>query len=499
MIARPADSAGPTRGPRVGTARRRAAWAALVAALFAGACSGPSARGPGAVPAADTAAVAGDTAWTTIAARLGDWPFLVPIPQLPPMKLGNGALLGVKASDCRPCHRAIRDEWAQSTHATALRDLQFLAEIAKPDAPRWLCLNCHIPVQNQRRYMVTPATPLRDRDDDVRFIEEVPNPGFDLKMQAESITCASCHVRLDDAGRSVIVGPHAAPSGTPHPVREDRAALHAVCVRCHSPGPARITPTFFCWFQTADELAAGPWAGKADCVDCHMPRGADGRARHHWVGGGVPKWYAAYDSLLARGWTPGLDVEPVVVTRQGDSLRASVAYANARAGHDLPTADPERYLLLEVALVDEGGRSLADRRLRIGQLWDWGDLATGRPARRLADNRLTPGEHRTWNVTLPSPPVGARLVVSAKHVRLTVPNARYMRATRVDDLEPYLPGVASMVAEIEKHYPMFTWIHHEELDLDAGARSVWTPRQLVEASKRSRTLGLARLAELTSE
>jgi hypothetical protein len=472
----------------------------VAAALLAGGCSGgvSTPRGPGAAPAADAAASAADTAWTTIAARLGDWPFLVPIPQLPPLKLPNGALLGVKATDCAPCHRAIRDEWAQSTHATALRDLQYLAEIAKPDAPRWLCLNCHIPVQNQRRYMVTPSTRLRDRGDDLRFLEEVPNPGFDLKMQAESITCASCHVRLDDAGRSVIVGPRAA-ARTPHPVREDRAALHAVCVRCHSPGPARLTPTFFCWFQTADELAAGPWAGRADCVDCHMPRGADGRARHHWVGGGVPKWYDAYDSLLARGWTPGLDVEPVTVRREGDSLRASVTYANARAGHDLPTADPERFLLLEVALVDAGGRTLARERLRIGQRWDWGDLATGRPARRVDDNRLAPGERRTWSVMLPAPPPGARVVVSAKHVRLTVPNARSMRATRVDDLEPYLPGVASMVAGIEKHYPMFTWIHHEELDLDGGARAVWTPRQLVEASKRSCTRGLERLAGLTSE
>lgn len=476
--------------------------AALLLASLPGAAGCPGGgpgSGDGSSGGASGTASAGDTAWTTIGERLGDWPFLVPIPQLAPLGTAGGGALGVKAADCMPCHRAIHDAWKQSTHATALRDLQYLAEIAKPDSPRWLCLNCHVPVQNQRRHLVTPSTRLQDRGHDLRFLEGIPNPGFDAAMQAESITCATCHVRPDDAGRSVVVGPRGDAERSPHPVREDRAALRGVCIRCHSPGPARLTPTFFCWFETAEELAAGPHAGKKDCVDCHMPRGDDGRAQHHWLGGGVPKWYDAYDGLLARGWKPGLEVEPAEVSRVDGGVRAKVTYANARAGHRLPTADPERFILLEAALVDPAGVTIARERLRIGQRWDWGDLATGRPARRIADDRLAPGERRTWAVTLPEPPAGARVVVSAKHVRLTVPNAEHMRGTRVDDLEPYLPGVTAMVAEIERHYPFFSWIHREEVALDGGARVTWTLRQLVEASKRSRGLDLDRLEELTSE
>jgi hypothetical protein len=437
----------------------------------------------------------------TLAERLGDWPFLVPLPQLSALQDEDGERLGIRAAECAECHEEIHAEWKQSTHATALQDLQYLAELGKPDSPRWLCLNCHIPVQNQRRILITPSSRLQDRGHDLRFLEEVKNPGFDPAMQAESVTCATCHVRPGESGRSYVVAP--GDSGdAPHPVRADAKHLRTMCIRCHSPGPAQITPTFFCWFETADELRAGPYSGKQGCVDCHMPRAdsSGGRRHHHWVGGGVPKWYRSYDTMLARGWEPALELTDVqlVGDRRAPRVRVRIRYENARAGHWLPTADPERFLLFGVTAFDAAGAEASTRRFRVGQHWDWGDLQAGRPARRLSDNRLKPMQSRTWEVELPVPKErsGSRLLVSALHVRLTVENAVQMKKTQVKDLEAFLPDASRLVAEMEKHYPFFSWVYREEIDLETGQRRRASLAELVEASRRSRKLSLAEIAGL---
>jgi hypothetical protein len=472
---------------------KRQLWptvALLVVGVAGGACRSRSAGGE-----ASTATTA--EAWTTVAARLGNWPFVTPIEQLPALRSSDGETVGVRASDCGECHAEIYAEWQRSTHAAALRDLQYLAEITKPDSPRWLCLNCHIPVQNQRSYLVTPQTRLRDRGDDLRGLEEIPNPGFDRAMQTEAISCATCHVRLGSDGNAVVVGPRSG-IDAPHPMRAN-PALGDICVRCHSPGPARLTPTFFCWFETSEELAGGPYAGKETCVDCHMPKDAKGRRQHHWVGGGVPKGYDAYDTLLARGWQPGLEVGPVEVTASPNEVLVTVPYANTRAGHWLPTGDPERALLLSAALVDSAGLEQVRSRLRLGQRWDWGDATTGRPARRLDDNRLRPKEERRWSTRLQRQSGATTLVITAAHVRLTPANARHMKATDVRINEALVPGVETLVKSLEQHYPLFTWVYREDIPLTTGARRVWTAPELLEASKASAVLSLDEIADRVAE
>ncbi len=170
--------------------------------------------------------------------------FAFVLPQLAPVA-GVG---GVRASQCGACHRAIYREWQASTHAAALSDLQYQAELFKKGSPRWLCLNCHIPVQNQRRYLVQGLT-----GGDVLRPAQVLNPGFDPAMQKEAITCATCHVRPDAKGASVVIGTRGNPDA-PHPVRADPKALRNICLRCHDPRGERITPTLMCWFQMASQL-----------------------------------------------------------------------------------------------------------------------------------------------------------------------------------------------------------------------------------------------------
>ncbi|RMG61436.1 MAG: hypothetical protein D6715_13665, partial [Calditrichaeota bacterium] len=77
-------------------------------------------------------------------------PYAFSIPLLKPLP----GVQALRAEECGSCHRRIYQDWLQSTHARAYRDLQFQAELRKPDSPAWLCLNCHIPVQNQRRTVV---------------------------------------------------------------------------------------------------------------------------------------------------------------------------------------------------------------------------------------------------------------------------------------------------------------------------------------------------------
>ncbi len=420
--------------------------------------------------------------WTRVGGQ-GEYPFLTPIDAPRTIALVAGGAVPSTAAACGSCHTEHYKEWRGSTHAAAIHDLQFVAELAKPDQPRWLCLNCHAPTSPQRPELITMATPLLPD----LSVDAPPNPDFEPARVGEGVTCATCHVRRDEDGAGIVIGPRGS-GRAPHRVRADKAALTDVCVRCHSPGPVTLTPTFTCWFETSEELATGPVAGSA-CTDCHMPEAERAAAmggpkitvrRHLWEGGGVPKSYARYDGLLDRGWRAGLDV--AVAT---DPVR--VTLTNTRAGHALPTADPERHLRVEARLEAADGTVRARDVLRVGQVWDWGDAASGRPARRLTDNRLAPAEARVWAPVLVADnvaPAPVRLVVEVFHVRLTPANAGSMAATRLDaELRELWAAAPTLLPTLDKHYPLATLVHRETVPLDGGKRVVATPEELVAASR----------------
>lgn len=414
-------------------------------------------------------------------------PFAHVLPQFPPVRgvPGTG-----RASDCGTCHTQIYAEWKLSTHASALHDLQFQAELHKPDSPRWLCLNCHIPVQNQRETIVTGLY-----GNDVLRPATADNPGYDAKMQAEGVTCAACHVRVDAAtGTSHIVGPNGSKLA-PHPVRQDRAELRDTCARCHNPRGEAVTANLVCWFETFKELddaAPGHTATTSDCVDCHMPaeeRRAvpawthvpvrEGR-QHHWAGGGVPKRFngpGGFPGLAGRGYEPALAAD---FDYDAGSRHLNVRLENVSAGHYLPTADPERFLLVLAYLEDRAERRIpgAERRYRIGQTWEWN------PARKIADNRLKFGERRNWS---PEPfpaaavPQAVRLVLVVYHVKLTGENARYAAEANVDD--GYMLDAPRKVAALPEHYPMAGYVYRASLDLQSGRKTVASLEELLRLSK----------------
>jgi hypothetical protein len=277
-------------------------------------------------------------------------------------------------------------------------------------------------------------------------------------------------VRRDADGAGVVIGPRGS-GRAPHRVRVDAAALHDVCERCHAPVPEaeayRVSPSLPCWFTTAEELATGPDAAR-DCVDCHMPpveraAAAGGPSltlrRHGWAGSGVPKDAAGYASLAARGWSFGAEVEV-------SAAPPSVRLVN-RAGHALPTADPERFLRVEARYEDAAGTVLARDLERIGQTWDFGDGTADRPARRLADDRLQAGETRTWLPALPAPPPAAvALVVEVLHVRVTAANAATLDAAAPDaELAAAWPD---WPRDLRAAYPLASVVFRARVELSDG-------------------------------
>lgn len=380
-----------------------------------------------------------------IADRFPDAPFATLI-DAPPVALKGGGQLPIHAVVCGGCHQAHYADWQQSTHAHALADPQFIAELSKPSSPRWLCLNCHIPLKQQRDYLVQPDSIVRANRWDVRDLQKVPNADHDAALTQEAITCATCHVRRDADGQGTIIGKSDG-TAAPHRVRKDPEALTQICARCHDPGPVQLTGTFLCWFETRREIAKGSRKG-AQCAECHMPEvtrpvvagGAPKTVRaHHWRGGGPGKTYAAPLGRTALD----VGVEP-------SAGLLTITLTNAHAAHRAPTADPERHYRI---IVEQAGKATVHR---IGQQWDWGDIAAGRIAKKVADNRLFAGESRAFSV----PRIGASATVRVVHVRLSPSNLVHMQKANPDEeLRVLAPKAAAQLPTLQQHYPLFRTVY----------------------------------------
>ena len=387
---------------------------------------------------------------------------------------------GLRAEDCGKCHETIYKEWKGSTHSHALSDLQFQAELAKKDSPRWLCLNCHTPLEDQRARLT-----LGLEDGDVMKPVQTENPRFDPVLRAEAVTCAVCHVRMDAQGKSYIRGVYGS-KHAPHPVRKDPERLRSICLRCHDPVGEPITKNLLCWFTTRKELVDG--GGEAtDCLTCHMPTKYRLLVesmpdlpirkvhRHTWPGAGVPKTYEGYDPLLRSGWKSGLTIQ---TRRSGDKV--IVTLFNGHAGHAVPTADPERFVQVRLRAFDKEGKQISEGKERIGQTWAWN------PARKLGDNRIGPGEKRELSFT--PAPSAARLVLDVLNVRLGKSTAEHMVKTKDLD-EQLLPHANQLIKRLRHLYPFATYVYRATWDGDEA--KVAEPKALIELSKKERSLPIA--------
>jgi nitrate reductase cytochrome c-type subunit len=195
-------------------------------------------------------------------------------------------LVSLRAEDCGTCHTEHYAEWKNTTHAHAWTDEQFQSEIRKKSSP-YLCINCHIPLQNQQEFIVTGL-----EDGDIYKPVKVKNALFDRTLQQEGINCASCHVR-DGA----IIGAQNL-TNAPHKVVYAPEKLNEnMCISCHNAN-AVVTPELVCTFQTGDEWKAGPYFKEKNCISCHFEEvqrplvaGYPVRKshRHYLPGSGIPK------------------------------------------------------------------------------------------------------------------------------------------------------------------------------------------------------------------
>jgi hypothetical protein len=318
------------------------------------------------------------------------WENPIPFQETPP------GLVSIRAKDCGVCHQEIYREWQLSTHAHALSDLQYQAELHKSPETKWLCLNCHTPLLNQRAEY---AVGVEDGSAHRPILQS--NPRYDAALEEEAVTCAVCHVR-----DGVVLGPYG-DSNAPHPVRYEPSFLtEARCTTCHQ-ATAVYTDTLVCTFDTGEEWRASPYAANGQtCSHCHMPEverqiapGGPVRKsrRHYFIGSMIPK--VTLGSMNGLPLNPrylfrsGLEVNVDDVRTAAGSTEVALRLKNAYAGHLLPTGDPERFIRVEVRLSAEGEES-APQTLRIGQHWEWWP-----EARKLSDNRLKPLEERLETVT----------------------------------------------------------------------------------------------------
>jgi hypothetical protein len=316
----------------------------------------------------------------------------------------------ISASACGGCHSQIAKEWEVSVHAAAWRDPQFQAETHK-SGNRWLCMGCHTPLISQLQRL-----PVGLVNGDVERPLLADNPTFDARLRDEGITCAACHLADDGA----IEGPGLG-GDAPHRVRAaPRFQDESVCTRCHQAEVVYPGKSFACAFATGEEWEASPWpAQDTSCVDCHMPEverpAADGGPlrmvrRHWWRGSGLPKEAGVHPP--ADALQPGLEL---TAERVGADLE--VVLRNGRAGHMLPTGDPERWIQVEVFFEPSGGQRPA-WSTRIGQVWEW-----EKPPKKLEDTRILPGAEIRRSIPIP---LGARRAqVVARHHRISEANAGY--------------------------------------------------------------------------
>jgi len=334
---------------------------------------------------------------------------------IPHQEIPEG-LSSISAVSCGTCHQEIYDEWQQSTHAVAFQDLQFQEEWKKDNI--LTCLNCHTPLQNQHEFIVKGLingdykTPLKES-----------NPHFDKKLQLESITCATCHIRDGNVIGTMEI------TNAPHKTVKDVKLLsQQLCVSCHNVID-ELNPVLVCTFETGDEWDNN-WASEKGetCISCHMPEiqrpifiGMENRKSHFhgFPGSGIPKFFDMEAKRLE-----SLEVQEGSINKVysvEETIDYTLKIKNSFAGHSVPTGDPERFFLITFHLMDDQDNVISAEEYRIGEHWQWYPVA-----KKLSDNNLKPLEERAYNFMYDVKKQEAlTLVVKMTNHRMSVENAKH--------------------------------------------------------------------------
>lgn len=283
------------------------------------------------------------------------------------------------ASECGECHVDIYQEWMGSMHAHAWTDPYFQVDAIFDGSPQ-ICLNCHIPLQDQQENLVLGFK------DKARFKPITkPNPNFNRELQQEGVTCAVCHVR-----DGVIVGPNGS-TDAPHSTRQDKTLAEGigVCRKCHVVS-GDLWDTFFrippC--GTVAEIREGD-NQKVNCTGCHMPvterPPATGSKPRR---GRMHLWRGGHDRGMVRN---ALEIESHLDRKSDDGGRATLTLKNTGADHYLPTGTPDRHLTVDFILKAKDGEILKAKTHKLKRTVMWRPFIVD-----LWDTRLPKNEPRTY-------------------------------------------------------------------------------------------------------
>ncbi len=312
--------------------------------------------------------------WVAYGAAL-QWVYRQIEPPAPAERVAIPGLPNASANTCRACHPSQYEEWRQSKMGRAMTDPIFLADYEAQGRP-FVCLRCHAPLDAQQPQRIDGLESL------IPLVGSgIANPDFNPELQHEGVTCVSCH----QVGEALVAGIEN-PQGAPHPAHGDPTFREAkTCAPCHQLAPPPLSGLDRALPDTVAEHRRWQQITERtdECVDCHMTEvqrpaalGGPIRTSH------THRFPGAWDDDLVRG---AVTIEQV----QSAPGVVRVTLQN-HAGHDVPTAEPSRALIVRATRNGHDiGEAVLRRSIPLPRLRDEGD------------NSLRPGERRTIDIALP--------------------------------------------------------------------------------------------------
>ncbi len=257
-------------------------------------------------------------------------------------------------------------------------------------------------------------------------------PGADFTLDADlylennidGVFCDYCHTIVDYTETEGYVifwghikhGPRQYGTTSSHAIEYSRLSSNSLfCRGCHqyeNPWGLAVFDTYDEWFNSE---YANP-ANTVHCQECHMAT-YPGRAslrgdwrpdvHSHEFGGGHD-----YDFMVE---SATVDFTTDI---QGDEIYIDVDVANSRAGHNYPSSNGMRQLILVVRLKGAAGETLWEGKRVYERIF--GDME-GNPTmdiwkatQILSDSTLVPGEIRTESFVVPMPETDDSLYITSQ-------------------------------------------------------------------------------------
>jgi hypothetical protein len=273
---------------------------------------------------------------------------------LPPMEFDHAAVTRVPSDQsCGRCHAEVLAEWKGTLHAGAWQDPVFVASAGRP--MKMECKPCHSPQP-------------------VLFTDLAMDWGYRPYLRdfnhADSVNCASCHLRSD----GTVAARRDHPDAPCRPVADPRLSSPVLCGTCHNP----THDANYEW-----ERSAARKAGIA-CNDCHSQvvyrTGADGRKK------------AGFSHVFPGGNDPAF-VAKAIKTECSIRNRELVVRVENRSAHKFPGEVPTRIFMIRMQFWDGDGTLISEEVLSYRR--------PGKGEVGWKDNRFEPDE--TKSIVRPVP------------------------------------------------------------------------------------------------